>query len=102
MALIVEIDEKKLNPNDVIVYRGDKWRVQSKAQFLADLQRELGSTNDCLATANETIEQHRLLLAQYNEEMEELKANLAKFADGVNQKLKEHHDVLSVLVGGDK
>lgn len=102
MALLIEVNENKINQNDIIVYRGGKWVVQSKAQFNKDLQNCIDSLNDELAMAKNTIDDLENDIAEHEAEMIELKHNLATFAEGINQKLKEHHDILSVLVGGDK
>lgn len=102
MALVIEVNENKVNQNDIIVYRGGKWVVQSKVQFNKDLQNCIDSLNDELAMAKNTIEDLEKDIDGHEAEMKELKENLAAFADGINKKLKEHHDILSVLVGGDK
>lgn len=102
MALLIEVNENKLNQNDIVVYRGGKWVVQSKAQFNKDLQNCIDSLNDELAMAKNTIDDLERDIDAQQAEMAELKENLAAFAEGVNKKLKEHHDILNVLVGGDK
>ena len=76
LVLDVEINEKFLKDNCIIIYKNKKWQVISKESFLAQIaenQRELKA------------------------DIEKININISEFKNEVNKKLKEHHNILQVL-----
>ena len=101
MAILVEVDTVP-QQNDVIVYRGGKWCATHRADFFFEVHEEMNEILKKISVEKGRIDVDKENIAALEAEMENLKASLAEFAEGINTKLKEHHDVLQVLVGGNK
>ena len=79
MKLVLEIKNEP-QKNDILLYNGSGWESISKDLFMKAYNKRLGELS------NEN--------AQLKEEINSLK-------EQINQKLKEHHDVLQQLVKGE-
>lgn len=77
--LVIEVD-KIPQKNDVLLYNGVKWVCTSKDSIVQDLKKEISVLKkDC----------------------ESIKEEQETFKKAVNQKLKDHHDVLRELTKGE-
>ena len=94
MAIIIEVNEQP-SANDVIVFKNGKWRAISRSEFLYESNCAIHALQERAKNAEDAID-------EINSKLATMKEGLNEFAGEINQTLKEHHDVLQVLVGGDK
>ena len=94
MAIIIEVNEKPTT-NDVVVYKNGKWCAVRRSEFLYEYQCAIRALQERAEKAERDIE-------EINSKLEATKQGITEFANSINETLKEHHDVLQVLVGGDK
>ena len=62
----------------------------------------LGETQKEIAILAGKIKENKENIKALEAEISAMKNALAEFANGVNETLSKHHDVLQILVGGDK
>ena len=94
MAMLIEIDREP-RQNDIIVFHNGKWRAVDRETFMYE-------TNQRLVLMQNEINAEKARSAAIEEDIASMKEALHTFADGVNDTLNKHHDVLQVLVGGSK
>lgn len=75
MKIVVDI-KGKLKKNDILIYDGDNFIPANKDFILFDLQQEIARLKD------------------YNDK---LKNEINAFKEGVNDKLKDYHNILQQL-----
>jgi hypothetical protein len=74
--IVIELDGN-LQENDIIVAKNGRWQVQSKTAFLKEVKQNLATQND---------------------ELEQLKTDINKMKVAIDQKFKEHHQIIQNLV----
>lgn len=73
----MDIKTDNLKKEDIVYYDGEKWVNKSKKAYLHEQEREIADIN-----------------AKYNDLLEQFNA----LKDGVNEKLKQFHDILQLQV----
>lgn len=79
MKLVLEIKNEP-QKNDILLYNGSGWESISKNLFMKEYNKQL---------------------ADLQAENERLSKELNSFKKGVNEKLREYHDILQQLTKGE-
>ena len=77
MRVVIELECDNLQENDIIVAKNGKWQVQSKTAFLKEVKENLVTQKD---------------------ELERLKTDINQMKVAIDQKFKEHHQVIQKLI----
>lgn len=96
----------KLSENDVVCFCDGKWQVMNKVDFLANVYNTMNEKEAKLVLANKNANK-RIDFANNdikatNAKIDELQNQINELKKNINIKLKEHHDVLNTLTGGNK
>lgn len=77
MRVVIELECDNLQENDIIVAKNGKWQVQSKTAFLREVKQDLATQKD---------------------ELEQIKTDINQMKVAIDQKFKEHHQVIQKLI----
>lgn len=75
MKLVVDI-KGELKKDDILIFNGQQFRPLNRDEFLFKLKKELAETKD---------------------EFKKLREEINTFKNGVNNKLKDYHNILQTL-----
>lgn len=91
--------QSRINNNDIIVYKNGKWTTMQKGEFLGNVCQIMNEKEEKLKKENEDLKKE---IEGLRNELKQTNETITMFKTAVNEKLKEHHQVLNALTGAKK
>lgn len=91
--------QSRINDNDIIIFRDGKWTTVHKGQFLGEVMAIMNKKETHLKKENENLAKE---IESLKVEIKKRDEHIAAFEKAINERLKEHHNVLNALTGAKK